>query len=280
MSSLKFLFSIDLEDIRHRSPNGERYQERVPQMTERYLQFLLDNNSRCTFFVVGQVVRAYPDLIRKIVDAGHEIALHTDSHITLDCMTPEQLREDTIQLLDSLRSIGITDILGFRAPCFSLLPSTTWAYSVLHKLGLRYSSSVLPSSNPRFGWSGHSEEPSLNDGVIELPMTVWSLGRFGIPLGGGVYFRALPRPLIWLAFRWQLLQQKDVLGYFHPYDIDYNQERYPHPDVIGNWFYDFLLFFNRQSVFSRLKMIIEMGFEIVPYRQYLFQKLDQQHVGT
>ena len=79
-----YLFSVDLEDVRLLVENGQQYEERVPLMTEKYLAFLDKHNCKATFFVVGDVAKAYPTLIKKIVDKGHEIACHSNKHIPLD----------------------------------------------------------------------------------------------------------------------------------------------------------------------------------------------------
>jgi hypothetical protein len=81
-----FLFSIDLEDIRFRMDDGRKYAERVPAMVEQYLEFLNRHNAKCTWFTVGDVARAYPSIIKMLVDEGHEIGCHSDLHIPLTRM--------------------------------------------------------------------------------------------------------------------------------------------------------------------------------------------------
>src|SRR5215475_331845 len=160
-----FLFSIDLEDVRFRIPGGKQYAERVPAMIERYLAFLEQHRMQATFFTVGDVAEKYPELIRRIVDLGHEIACHSHTHTTLDRHTPASFREDLLRNVEALTKAGATNIKGFRAPTFSLTEQTMWAYAILKALGFVYSSSVLPASNPLFGWEPFGTAPNQMDGV-------------------------------------------------------------------------------------------------------------------
>ena len=61
-----FLLSIDLEDVRDGVPDGHRFAERVPAMTERYLEFFQRHQFRATFFIVGRTARRYPGLVRQL----------------------------------------------------------------------------------------------------------------------------------------------------------------------------------------------------------------------
>ena len=99
---LEFLFSIDLEDVRMSIPDGEKYKDRLVINTEKYLEFLENISSKCTFFVVGKVAQQYPDLIKRISSCGHEIACHSMSHIPLNNLSPTEFEIDIKQNLDSL----------------------------------------------------------------------------------------------------------------------------------------------------------------------------------
>jgi polysaccharide deacetylase family protein (PEP-CTERM system associated) len=264
-----YLFSVDLEDVRTMFPGGERFRPRVPAMAERLLRALESHRARGTFFVVGSVARAYPALVREIAEAGHEIACHTDAHLPLDRMDAAALRDDLRRNVDALLAAGTPLPRGFRAPLFSLTERTAWAYEVLAELGFAYSSSVLPAANPLHGWPGFGSGPRRMAGVLELPMTVLPAGPLRVPFGGGVYFRALPWPVVWWAFRWHRRRGLPVLGYLHPYDVDEEQERFMHPGIGGNRAYNALLYHNRGAVFPRLERVRAMGFRWISYAEHL-----------
>lgn len=264
-----YLFSIDLEDVRFQMEDGRRFAERVPANTRRYLAWLKARSFRCTFFAAGDVAEAYPSLIREILDEGHEIGCHTSRHVPLDRLTPEEFRADLESNIAALRRAGAKDIRGFRAPIFSLVEKTAWAYGVLRELGFAYSSSVLPAKNPFYGWPGFGPDPKIMDGIWELPMTVARFGPYFVPPAGGVYFRVLPRPFVMRAAAKARGQGRPLLGYCHPYDIDTAQERFMHPDIDDSRFYNFLMYYNRKSVFPRLEAVLKKGFKIVPYAEFV-----------
>lgn len=263
----RFLFGVDVEDERHRLHDGARYPPRVPMMTQLYLNFLERHAGKGTFFIVGDVARAHPDLVGEILERGHEVACHSDAHVPLDRLGRHGFREDTLRGLDALGNAGAGDVQGYRAPCFSLTESTRWAYEVLAELGFSYSSSVLPARNPHYGWSGFGEMPRIMQGVVELPITLLPRPLPRLPMGG-VYFRALPRALVRDAFERCRCRSQPVLGYFHPYDADAEQSRFVFPGFSrfgpSNW----LMYRNRGQLFDRLDEVAATGFRFEAYRPF------------
>ena len=234
----------------------------------RFLDFLRRHQARGTFFVVGDVARAHPDLVRRIAGEGHEIACHSDRHVPLDRQDPARFRDDLCRALEALRAAGVDGVRGYRAPCFSLTEATRWAYPVLAELGFSYSSSVLPARSPLYGWPGFGREPRMVDAVLELPMTLVSPSLLPVPNGGGVYFRVLPWPLLRRSLHAHRTADRAVLGYLHPYDIDVEPEPFAHPDFApwspGGW----LMRANRGAVLDRMERVVELGFDLQPYGGY------------
>lgn len=261
-----FLFSVDVEDLRMRAPGGGRHPERVSGPTLRYLEFLRRHQARGTFFVVGDVARAQPELVRRIVAEGHEIACHSDGHVPLDRQTPAAFREDLCRNLEALRRAGAGEVQGYRAPCFSLVEGTRWAYAVLAELGISWSSSVLPARSPLYGWPGFGARPRMVDGVLEMPVTVGPYAP--VPVAGGVYFRVLPRALVRRALRARQRAGEAVPGYLHPYDADTDPPHFPHPDF-SRWSpLGWLMHANRGAVLERLEMVARLGFAFQPYGRH------------
>jgi polysaccharide deacetylase family protein (PEP-CTERM system associated) len=274
MTQKYFLFSVDLEDVRNWMPDGKQYRERVPAMTERYLRWLGDHKMKATFFVVGDVAQNYPGLIKTIAEEGHEVACHSNRHILLHQQTPESLKADLEENMLHLANAGVKNIHGFRAPVFSLTKKTQWAYDVLMELGFVYSSSVLPSKNPLNGWPEFGRDfKRIENKIWELPITLFPLKFFSIPCAGGMYFRGLPIWVTRLAFNYYRKKNQPVLSYFHPYDIDTEQERFMHPGIRENRFYNYLMYWNRKTVLAKLETIIQDGWQIMPYHDYVKQFL-------
>src|SRR5512139_1512542 len=119
-----YLFSVDLEDLRFGMPDGLSYKERVPANVHKYFDWLNRRGFKCTFFVVGDVAEAYPSLIKEISSEGHEIACHLHRHIPLDQLTRETFRKGLEANREAVLRAGAAEVKGFRAPIFSLMPST------------------------------------------------------------------------------------------------------------------------------------------------------------
>lgn len=258
------LIGIDLEDVRSSLPDPNVYRERVPDMVQRYLTFFDRAQMKTTFFTVGDIARRYPALVREIVSAGHEIACHTNEHIPLDRQSPSDFRDDLTAALEALDHAGAKKVTGFRAPVLSLTNKTSWAYQVLSELGFSYSSSVLPRKNPLYGWEDFGDVPRQFGSVWEFPVSI--LPGLGIPFAAGVYFRALPSPVIQQAAR---SAPGPIVGYLHPYDIDTEQERFMHPGINGSRFYNWLMYYNRGSVLSKLARLVEAGFRTERYCDFV-----------
>lgn len=261
-----YLFSVDLEDVRDMIDNGMQYKEAVVSNTQKYLAWLSKHKFKATFFVVGRTAQAFPSLIKEIADSGHEIALHSHNHVHITKLTPEQFKADITANINAIQKAGVATVKGFRAPTFSLVEQSKWAYKILRNAGIEYSSSVIPNTNPLFGWQNFGGEQMV-DGVYEIPMNIGNK-PFSVPFGGGVYFRFLPWLISKRLFKNTAKKQQPVLGYFHPYDIDTEQERFMHPHLNNNKLLNKLMYINRSKVFNRLDRVIDLGFEVVRYDDY------------
>ncbi len=272
-----FLFSVDLEDIRLRMDDGLKYNASVERLVGNYLEFLNKFKSKATFFVVGDIPQYYPDLIKTLVKEGHEIACHSNLHLPVEKQTAKEFKEDLLRNIESLTNAGANQIVGYRAPFYSITPKTPWAFEVLAETGFKYSSSVLPSKNPIYGWPNFGEKPrKMKEGIWEIPISLSANFMLTVPFAGGVYFRVLPKAIINWNFKKQFGNNNAVAGYFHPYDIDVDQEPYMHPGIDESWFYNKLLYHNRSKVFSRLDSIMErFQPKIITYKNY-FEELNSQ----
>jgi polysaccharide deacetylase family protein (PEP-CTERM system associated) len=265
-----FLFSIDLEDVRDNVVNGDTYKDKVVENTVLFLNWLKKHNSRSTFFVVGKIAERYPDLIKQIVDEGHEIACHSYCHYTVNTFNNTTFAEDLDKNLNALHNAGAKNISGFRAPIFSLTEETSsWVYNVLKDMGFTYSSSVLPAKSPLFGWKEFGGKPKrMNNGIIEIPMTVQTIYPLTVPVAGGVYFRVIPKMLLYPKIKQVWKRREPLLSYLHPYDADTKQEKFMHASInskVLNW----LMYYNRKNLFNRLDDVMNMGCSIITYEKYV-----------
>ncbi len=204
------------------------YWHNIPCKDE--VLYLLDlfarSNTKATFFTVGILAKANPDLIRQIVGAGHEIASHGWYHKPLTNIRPPEFREDLIRSKRFLEDLIGKPIIGFRAPIFSVRKKTTWVLEILVKEGIKYDSSIVPITGLRYGLQGfprHAVKIELNHGLlIEIPLSTINALGLNWPVSGGGYFRLLPYILIEKAILRVNEEGLPFVVYCHPYEF------YPH----------------------------------------------------
>jgi len=118
--------------------------------------------------------------------------------------------------------------MGYRAPAFSLLPSTRWAGPILADLGFRYSSSVFPIHHRRYGNAGaprHIHRWS-DCRLIECPPATFRMLGQNLPVAGGGYFRLLPGAVARSAIRRLNRSGMPAILYTHPYELDVDGVRF------------------------------------------------------
>jgi polysaccharide deacetylase family protein (PEP-CTERM system associated) len=201
---------------------------RVERNTERTIEIFADCGAPATFFTLGWVAERYPQLIRRIVDAGHELASHGYCHIRVDQQTEDQFREDALKTRKMLEDIGGVAVKGYRAASFSIGHTTPWAHRVLAETGYRYSSSVNPIRHDHYGMPDaprFAYQPD-GDGVVEFPMTTVPVMGRNFPCSGGGYFRLMPYAMFRAAIRrFNRADRAPAIFYFHPWEIDPDQPR-------------------------------------------------------
>ncbi|TVQ41236.1 MAG: DUF3473 domain-containing protein [Wenzhouxiangella sp.] len=227
-------FSVDVEDgisIAMRDRFGRRIAqtERVLTSTRKILHLLARHDTRGTFFVLGQVGEAYPELVREIQAAGHEIGVHGHDHHVFHKLSRDQAREELYRAKVVLEDLTGEKMRGHRAPCFSIDSNTAWALDVLLELGFEYDSSIMPCRGLGYGWSGQRlgigpmDTPGGGQ-IMQVPLSVTSLAGRKVPALGGSYFRLLPLSVSRLIFQ-RIQSQRPVIMYLHPYELD--PEPYP-----------------------------------------------------
>ena len=205
----------------------------LPQRVERNSEAVLDLFDRAgvkaTFFTLGWVAARYPALIRRIAEAGHEVASHGWDHVRVHTMTSAIFRADLERARIAIEDACGQSPKGYRAPSFSIDKRTPWAHEVLAAEGYAYSSSVAPVRHDHYGWPEaprFAHRPLPGAELIELPVTTVELGGRRLAAGGGGFFRLLPfRFSTWAISRVNDAEQRPAVFYFHPWEIDPGQPR-------------------------------------------------------
>jgi len=233
-------FTVDVEDYFHVAAlstaiardSWSSRELRVERNVERLLERLAEQDVRGTFFVLGWLAERCPILVRRIADAGHEIACHGYSHRLVYTQVPREFREETVRAKAVLEDTLGRAVLGYRAASFSVTRASLWALDVLIDLGFSYDSSVFPIHHDLYGLPGATPEPhrmAAPSGrtIAEFPMSTASFVGLHVPVSGGGYFRILPYWLTRAGLR-QLNERRrrPFAFYLHPWELDPGQPRF------------------------------------------------------
>lgn len=216
--------SVDVEDWYHDDGilPANAAPERVERNTDQLLELLAAHAARATFFVLGEVAERYPQLVRRVIDAGHELGSHGYAHRHLSGLLSHEFRADVARSLDVLQDIGGVRVQGFRAPYFAIKAGVRWPVELLGELGLRYDSSILAIDRPPGLDLVCPRTPYRHaNGLWEVPVAVLQLLHFWhLPLASGAGLRLLPPRLL----RSSIARfERDVgagVFYLHPWELD------------------------------------------------------------
>jgi polysaccharide deacetylase family protein (PEP-CTERM system associated) len=227
--------SIDVEDYFHVSAfaphiardRWDAMECRIEENIERILALLDEAGASATFFTLGWIAERYPHTVRRICEAGHELASHGFAHERASAQDAGAFLADIRLAKAIIEDVTGHEVRGYRAPSFSIGESNPWAFDAIVQAGYRYSSSVYPIRHDHYGMpSAPRFAHEVRPGLVEVPIATIRLLNVNLPAGGGGYFRLLPYPLS----RWSIRQINDRDGqpamfYFHPWELDPDQPR-------------------------------------------------------
>lgn len=202
---------------------------RVERNIDRILDLFDQQNVKATFFTLGWIAERYPAMVRRIVAGGHELASHGYGHLRASDQNESEFRQDVSSSKAILEDIGGQQVLGYRAPSFSIGPQNLWALDVLLAAGYRYSSSIYPIRHDHYGMPDaprFSFYPNGRDKLLEVPITTVRMFDRNFPAGGGGYFRFFPYALSrWFLQKVNSDDSSPGIFYFHPWELDPEQPR-------------------------------------------------------
>lgn len=207
--------------------NWDTFECRVESNIDKILQLLSNNNAKATFFTLGWIAKRYPEMVRKIISEGHEMASHGFNHDRVSDLSAEAFFQDVSRTKKLLEDIGGQAVLGYRAPSFSIGKNNLWALEILEKTGHLYSSSIYPVKHDHYGTPDAPRFTyKVGKTLVEIPPTTLRLLDRNIPASGGGYFRLYPYFLSkWMIERINNHDKKPAVFYFHPWEIDTNQPK-------------------------------------------------------
>jgi polysaccharide deacetylase family protein (PEP-CTERM system associated) len=229
------VLSVDVEDYHNQL--AVEYQHRIEppneealRCTERLLEIFSDYQAKGTFFILGEIAEAFPQLVRRIAAEGHHLGVHGYYHLRVTWQSPEQFRQSISRAKRLIEDLTGKEADAYRAPSFSLNESTLWALEILADLGFRYDSSIFPARAHGYGMPSAPVLPyrhRLASGrtIWEVPMTTVTLGKRRVGACGGGYLRLFPLRFTQYAIRQLQREGRAAIVYVHPYEIE------PHPRI-------------------------------------------------
>jgi len=204
---------------------------RLAGSIDALLERLDRHHARGTFFVLGWIAEHRPEVVLAIAAAGHEIASHGFWHERVTALDRDAFREDVRSSKQALEDLIGAEVVGYRAPSFSIIPGGEWAFDVLIEEGYRYDSSLFPIRRRGYGYPNAPHVPHViqrtGGGIAEFPLATTSILRFSVPAAGGGYLRQFPLAIIRRAFREASERCEPATFYIHPWEIDPGQPRLP-----------------------------------------------------
>lgn len=254
-----------------RREDWDSYPCRVERNVDRILRLFADSGVNGTFFTLGWIAERYPDMVRRIVAEGHELASHGYEHVKIHIQAPEAFRQDIRKTKEILEDISGQQVLGYRAASFSIDQRSLWAFAVLAEEGYAYSSSVYPIKHDHYGMpeaSRFAYRPCEGNDLIEAPISTLNLFNRNLPSGGGGYFRLLP----YAVSRWSLRRvsekdQQPPVFYFHPWEVDPTQPRFND----APWRSKFRHYINLDKMEQRLRAVL---------RDFQWNRMDRVFLST
>lgn len=181
---------------------------------------------KATFFCVGKLTSKFPNVVRKIVDRGHEVGCHSNIHQWLNKMNEETLRHDTMEAIKALEDVSGQKIVSYRAPAFSITEKNKWAINILADCGIENDASIFPAIRdfggyPSFPYDVPCKIYYQGSTIKEYPIGLMSVFGRNIAYSGGGYFRLIP---YWLVN--MIMKKRDYnICYFHLADLIHEEHK-------------------------------------------------------
>lgn len=256
--------TVDVEDyfqvsaFEHCVPRSDwdRLPCRVEANVDRILQLFADRGVKATFFTLGWIAERYPQMVRRIVAHGHELASHGWEHVRANTQDRQQFLGDVLRTKALLEEVGGVPVTGYRAASYSIGTSNLWAHEVLAEAGYAYSSSIVPIRHDLYGMPDASRFPyrAANGRLLEIPITTVTLAGRNINCGGGGWFRLFPYAFShWALRRVNEIERQPGIFYFHPWEVDPGQPRVAGANARAR----FRHYLNLQKMQARLARLLD-----------------------
>ncbi len=251
---------------------NEKKSFKIVNGLDKILTFLEKHDTYATFFMVGEILQEFPEILDKILDHGHEIAFHTMYHSRLDS---NNFQEKFSKELDDFAKLTNNKSKGFRAPTFSLNKKSSWIIDTLEEHGYLYDSSIVPAKTSMYGIPNAPKNPykitsnfldrdNSEGKIIEFPLMITKFLRKTVPVGGGFYLRTLPFSTTKKALN--EYDQQNIPGVFYIHSWELTPEYMPKIKLsIKN---NFITYHNLDKVIDRMDYLLS-NFQFTSFERFI-----------
>lgn len=220
------VLSLDVEDWHHINYLSDLNFDKSYSMLDglnNYLEIIDQYDIKSTLFTLSSIAPNIKDELIYAIKNNHEVGSHGVEHQLPLSLSQNGFIEDAIKSKRDLEDITGTEILGYRAPCFSL---NNELFEQLKKIGFNYDSSAINfTKHQYYGNIDLSSFTKKIDNVYQLgPMTEFELPTtriFGntIPISGGGYLRIFPWWIMNKLISDFLKKNQTYFLYIHPFEL-------------------------------------------------------------
>lgn len=279
--------SLDFEEIYHLPylkkyninyvNNGDQYCNHL----NTFFDFLKSKNIKITVFVVAELVQKNLQLLKRIVEDGHEIACHSMWHKSIKEMSNDEFVHDLFEAKKMIEQQLSIKIYGFRAPSFSM---DLEKIPLLKEYGFIYDASLINSSANEFynsmdrkSFRKIDDYVYMKDQIYEFETPVFELFTLKLPFAGGGFYRVLPFYMYKFLFKLATRKKNTFMFFIHPYEI-VNRKILFYKKL--NLKDRFRINYGRKRIFKKivksLRMYENSGFHFSTYSEYL-KKIIEKH---
>lgn len=212
--------TIDTELFKHNFKQSRILKEDIG--IKKFLNLFSEYKVDSTFFIVGEIVDIFPEIIEEIIDNGHEIGSHSLTHAEFKNLKSEVLFREIKESKEVLEKFTNERVLGFRSRDFYVSDTMM---EFIEKSKYKYDSSVVPCFKIP-GWYGIPRAPlhpflakkifPKCKKLLEIPIGVNPILRLPI---SGAWLRLLGPTWTKLGIKMLIKRGCIPVLYIHPWEL-------------------------------------------------------------
>lgn len=190
---------------------------------DEYIELLDKYNIKSTLFTVGDLAEQIKDILDVYLKHGHQLALHNYKHTAPINLSCEEFKEGVKNSKERLEKLFGKEIVGFRAPCFSM---DNERIDILKNLGFKYDSSYLGFSKARHtvklnfkNYEKIYKNVYRDEDFFEFGISRQKIFGKPYPISGGGYVRLFNWGVIKAVIKYYLRRNDYYVFYLHPFEL-------------------------------------------------------------